>query len=72
MIGYNTYCMLQTAVDPIMSANFAFLFLLELPHDKFNETACASSEHSDQLGYPPSLIKVFVVCMEQTWVLSYP
>ena len=33
---------------------------------------CASSEDSDQPGHPPSLIRVFAVCMKKPWVLSYP
>ena len=36
---------------------------------------CASGEDSDQSGqsgHPPSLIRVFVVCMKKHWVLSYP
>ena len=41
------------------------------PSDKTNETACASSEDSDQPGHPPSLIRVFSVCVKKAWVLSY-
>ena len=41
-------------------------------HDKINKMACASSEDSDQPGYPPSLIRVFAVRMKKPWVLSYP
>ena len=33
---------------------------------------CAPSEDSDQPGRPPSLIRVFTVCMKKPWVLSYP
>ena len=33
---------------------------------------CAPSEDSDQPGHPPSLIRVFAVCMKKAWVLSYP
>ena len=33
---------------------------------------CAPSEDSDQPGHPPSLIRVFAVCMKKPWVLSYP
>ena len=29
-------------------------------------------EYSDQPGHPPSLIRVFAVCMKKAWVLSYP
>ena len=32
----------------------------------------APSEDSDQPGHPPSLIRVFAVCMKKAWVLSYP
>ena len=34
--------------------------------------ACAPSEDSGQPGHPPSLIRVFAVCMKKAWVLSYP
>ena len=44
----------------------------EPPHDKTNEMACAPSEDSDQPGYPPSLIRVFAVCMKKAGVLIYP
>ena len=33
---------------------------------------CAPSKDSDQPGHPPSLIRVFAVCMKKPWVLSYP
>ena len=33
----------------------------EPPHDKTNKMICAPSEDSDQLGHPPSLIRVFAV-----------
>ena len=36
------------------------------------QSDCAPSEDSDQPGHPPSLIRVFTVCMKKTWVLSYP
>ena len=29
---------------------------------------CVSSEDSDQPGHPPSLIRVFDVCMKKAWV----
>ena len=44
----------------------------EMPHDKTNKIACVPSEDSDQPGHPPSLIRVFPVCMKKAWVLSYP
>ena len=33
---------------------------------------CAPSKDSDQRGHPPSLIRVFAVCLKKAWVLSYP
>ena len=36
------------------------------------QNKCAPSEHSDQPGHPPSLIRVFAVCIRKHWVLSYP
>ena len=44
----------------------------EPPHDKTNKMARAPSEDSDELGHPPSLIRVFAVRMKKAWVLSYP
>ena len=41
-------------------------------HYKTNKMACAPSEDSDQPGRPPSLIRVFAICMKKAWVLSYP
>ena len=40
-------------------------------HDKTNKMT-VSSEDSDQPGHPPSLIRVFAVCMKIVWFLSYP
>ena len=34
--------------------------------------ACAPSEDSDQPRHPPSLIRVFTVCMKKAWFFSYP
>ena len=43
------------------------------PHrDKTNKMACAPSKDSDQPGHPPSLIRVFAVCLKKTRILSYP
>ena len=36
-----------------------------------NKMTCAPSEDSDQLGHPPSLIRVFAVRMKKSWVLTY-
>ena len=41
----------------------------ELPHDKTNKMEYAPSKDSDQPGHPPSLIRVFAVCMKKAWVL---
>ena len=30
------------------------------------------SEDSEQPGHPPSLIRVFAICMKKAWILSYP
>ena len=43
---------------------------IELPHDKTSKMACAPSDDSDQPRHPPSLIRVFAVCMKKVWVLS--
>ena len=37
-----------------------------------NKMIFAPREDSDQPGHPPSLIRVFAVCMKTHWVLSYP
>ena len=39
---------------------------------KHKKRVCAPSEHSDQPGHPPSLIRVFAVRMKKDWVLRYP
>ena len=36
-----------------------------------NQMICVPSEVSDQPGHPPSLIRVFAVCLKKAWVLSY-
>ena len=41
-------------------------------YNKTNKMPCAPSEDSDQPGHPPSLIRVFAVCMMKAWALSYP
>ena len=51
---------------PVFSLSF------EPPHDKTNKMICAPSEDADQAGHPPSLIRVFAVCMKKAWVLSCP
>ena len=45
--------------------------VFEPPHVKTNKMACALSKDSDQIGHPPSLIRVFAVGMKKAWVLSY-
>ena len=47
------------------------LIVLEPIHDK-TKMACAFSEDLDHPGHPPSLIRVFAVCMKKACVLSYP
>ena len=47
------------------------LWSFEPPHDKTNKMVCAPSEDWDQPGHPPSLIRVFAVCIKKVWVLSY-
>ena len=49
----------------------ALFELCEPHHDKTNKMSCAPSEDSDQPGHPPSLIRVFTVCIEVAWTLSY-
>ena len=46
--------------------------LYEPQHDKTNKMTCAPREDSDQPRHPPSLIRVFAVCMKKPSVLSYP
>ena len=36
------------------------------------QSECLPSEDSDQPGHPPSLIRIFVIRMKKSWVLSYP
>ena len=36
------------------------------------QSDCTPSEDSDQVGHPPSLIRVFTVRMKKAWVHSYP
>ena len=47
-------------------------WLFEPRRDKTNKMACAPSEDSDQPGHPPSLIRVFSVCLKKARILSYP
>ena len=51
--------------SPCMSAS------TEPPHDKINKMNCAPNKDSDLPGYPPSLIRVFPVCMKTHWALNY-
>ena len=55
-----------------ISQKTAVMIIIEPPHDKNNEMACAPSDDSGQPGHTPSLIKVFAVRMKKAWVLSYP
>ena len=40
--------------------------IFEQRHDKINKEACAPSEHSDQPGHSPSLIRVCAVRFKDT------
>ena len=40
-------------------------------HKVTYKMACAPSEHSDQSGHPPSLIRVYAVLMKNALVISY-
>ena len=44
----------------------------EPEHDKMSKMTCAPSEDSHQPGHPPSLIRVFAICLKKPGVLSYP
>ena len=44
----------------------------EPQHDKTNKITCVPSQDSDQPVHPPSLIRVFPVCIKKSWVLIYP
>ena len=43
----------------------------EPQHDKTSKMTRAINEDTDQPGHPPSLVRVFAVCMKNHWVLSY-
>ena len=64
--------------DLLLGAQSFCWFCHEVAHialdllPKSNKMACEHSEDSDQPGHPPSLIRVFAVCMKKAWVLSYP
>ena len=56
-------------------------FFVALPADVFvvwtaswqnQQNDCVPGEDSDQPGHPPSLIRIFAICMKNAWVLSYP
>ena len=44
----------------------------EPEYDKTNILISVPSEDSDQPGHPPSLIRVFAVCLKKPSVLGYP
>ena len=48
-----------------------FHSLFEPPHDKTNKMVYVPSEDSDQPGHPPSLIRVFTVCIKKALFLTY-
>ena len=44
-----------------------------LSRDMINQQSeCVPSKDSNQPRHPPSLIRVFAVCMKKPWVFSYP
>ena len=45
--------------------------LYEPPYDQTNKMTSVLNEDSDQPVQPPSVIRVFAVCMKKHWVLSY-
>ena len=47
----------------ISSLDYDKVILYEPAHDKTNKMTCAPSEDSDQPGHPPSLIRVFAMCL---------
>ena len=62
---------------PMILSQGKFLFrgliiLYEPEHNKTYKMAWAPSKDPDQPGHPPSLIRVFTVCMKKALVLSYP
>ena len=62
----------QTVVDLHCLPEYIGSLQYEPQHDKTNKTTCAPSEDLDQPGHPSSLIRVFAVCMKNSWALSYP
>ena len=51
---------------------YLLYFSTNEPHrEKTNKMAYAPSEDADQPGHPPSLIRVFTVCMTNARILSY-
>ena len=48
-----------------------YIIIKEPRHDKTNKMSVRPAD-SDQPGHPPSLIRVFAVCMKKPWILSYP
>ena len=48
------------------------MVLNEQEHDINDKITCASSVDTDQLGHPPSLIRVFAIRLKKGWVLGHP
>ena len=58
---------------PITYCNYIRKCIITEPaHDKTNKITCAPSKDSDQPGHPPSLIRVFAVCLKKHWDIGYP
>ena len=56
----------------ILPGQSSLVLTNQLRCDKTNKLTCVPSEDSDQPVHPPSLIRVFTVCMKKPWVFSYP
>ena len=71
-------CETVEEIRRVFGDNFEILFYISPWKHKWATTwqnqqnECAPSEDSDQPVHPPSLIRVFAVCMKKPWVLSYP
>ena len=63
-VGHQTHRHAQTQVG--------FVSPFDSEHDKIYKITCAPSEDSDQSGHPPSMTRLFDVCLKNVWVLSYP
>ena len=56
----------------LLNSSMCMLYIIWSATWQNQQSDCAPSEDSDQPGHPPSLIRVFIVCMKKAWILSYP